>query len=288
MKVFIKILFFSLLILSQFSCSKKEKVTIVQEKDLESQMIAIYNEAYEEFENGDTLYAAKKFNEAELIFPQSEWAPIAALMTAYVYYADDYYSDAIYNLERYLKVYPNHKDKSYGHFLLAMCYYENIIDEKRDLGPLLKAKKEFEFIVQNYPATDFASDAIFKIELIKDRLAGKEMYIGRHYLKSQKWIPAINRFKNVLKNYETTVYVEEAIHRLAEIHYIIGLEREAKKYASLLGYNYGSSKWYKASYKIFNKEYDLEEKEIFSNKDKKNDKKSIFKRFKKRFKSLFN
>ena len=251
-------------------------------------MITLYEEAYDEFLNGDILYAAKKFNEAELIFPQSKWAPIAALMTAYVYYSDDYYGDAIYNLERYLKVYPNHKDKSYGHFLLAMCYYENIIDEKRDLGPLLKAKKEFQFVIENYPTTEFASDAKFKIELINDRLAGKEMYIGRHYLKSKKWIPAINRFKNVLNNYETTVYVEEAIHRLAEVHYIIGLENEAKKYASLLGYNYGSSKWYKASYKIFNKDYDLEEKEIFSKANKNKDKKSLFKRFKKRFKSLFN
>lgn len=251
-------------------------------------MITLYEEAYDEFLNGDVLYAAKKFNEAELIFPQSKWAPIAALMTAYVYYSDDYYGDAIYNLERYLKVYPNHKDKSYGHFLLAMCYYENIVDEKRDLGPLLKAKKEFEFVIENYPTTEFASDAKFKIGLINDRLAGKEMYIGRHYLKSKKWIPAINRFKNVLNNYETTVYVEEAIHRLAEVHYIIGLENEAKKYASLLGYNYGSSKWYKASYKIFNKDYDLEEKEIFSKANKNKDKKSLFKRFKKRFKSLFN
>tara|TARA_B100000902_G_C27253339_1_gene886474 strand:+ start:329 stop:1195 length:867 start_codon:yes stop_codon:yes gene_type:complete len=288
MKFFIKIILLVFLILTQFCCSKKEKVSIIQNEDLETQMITLYEEAYDEFLNGDILYAAKKFNEAELIFPQSKWAPIAALMTAYVYYSDDYYGDAIYNLERYLKVYPNHKDKSYGHFLLAMCYYENIIDEKRDLGPLLKAKKEFEFVIDNFPSTEFASDAKFKIELINDRLAGKEMYIGRHYLKSQKWIPAINRFKNVLNNYETTVYVEEAIHRLAEVHYIIGLENEAKKYASLLGYNYGSSKWYKASYKIFNKDYDLEEKEIFSKANKNKDKKSLFKRFKKRFKSLFN
>ncbi len=288
MKLFVKIIFLSVLILTQISCSKKEKISIIQDENLESQMIGLYEEAYNEFLNGDTLYAAKKFNEAELIFPQSKWAPIAALMTAYVYYSDDYYSDAIYNLERYLKVYPNHKDKSYAHFLLAMCYYENIVDEKRDLGPLLNAKKEFEFIIENYPTTEFASDSIYKLELINDRLAGKEMYIGRHYLKSQKWIPAINRFKNVLENYETTVYVEEAIHRLAEVHYIIGLEAEAKKYASLLGYNYGSSKWYKASYKIFNEDYDFEEKKIFSNTGKEKDKKSMFKRFKKRFKSLFN
>jgi len=269
------------------SCSvKKEKVTILQEQDLESQMIELYEEAYQEFLTGDTVFAAKKFNEAELIFPQSEWAPIAALMTAYIYYADDYYPDAIYELERYLKVYPNHKDQDYAHFLLGMCYYENIIDEKRDLAPLLKSKKEFSKVINDYPETEFATDASFKIELINDRLAGKEMYIGRHYLKSKKWIPAINRFKNILDNYQTTIYVEEAIHRLVEIHYIIGLESEAQKYASLLGYNYQSSDWYKATYKIFNKEYDFSVKKF--EKTKTDDKKSLFKRFVGKFKKIFD
>ena len=287
MNFILKWLFIGFIIFSQISCSvKKEKITILENKDLQSQMMELYAEGYEAFLDQDILFAAKKFNEAELIFPQSEWAPIAALMTAYVYYSDDYYSDAIYHLERYLKLYPSHKDIDYGHYLLGMCFYENIIDEARDLGPLLKAKKEFELLTKDYPNTEFAIDAKFKLELINDRLAGKEMYIGRHYEKSKKWVAAINRFKNVLKNYETSVYVEEAIYRLAEIHYIIGLEAEAKKYATLLGYNYGSSNWYKASYKIFNKDYDLSEKEIFSIKER--DKKSIFKKFKKRFKNLFN
>ena len=281
--------FFTLFLASTLilSCSiKKEKVTILQKQDLESQMIELYEDAYEEFLNGDTIFAAKKFNEAELIFPQSEWAPIAALMTAYVYYADDYYPDAIYELERYLKVYPNHKDKDYAHFLLGMCYYENIIDEKRDLAPLLKSKEEFSKVINDYPETEFATDASFKIELINDRLAGKEMYIARHYLKSKKWIPAINRFKNILENYQTTIYVEEAIHRLVEIHYIIGLKLEAQKYASLLGYNYQSSDWYKATYKIFNKEYDFSVKKF--EKTKTADKKSLFKRFVGKFKKIFN
>ena len=280
--------FFTLFLASTLilSCSiKKEKVTILQKQDLESQMIELYEDAYEEFLNGDTIFAAKKFNEAELIFPQSEWAPIAALMTAYVYYADDYYPDAIYELERYLKVYPNHKDKDYAHFLLGMCYYENIIDEKRDLAPLLKSKEEFSKVINDYPETEFATDASFKIELINDRLAGKEMYIARHYLKSKKWIPAINRFKNILENYQTTIYVEEAIHRLVEIHYIIGLELEAQKYASLLGYNYQSSDWYKATYKIFNKEYDFSVKKF--EKTKTDDKKSLFKKFVGKFKKIF-
>ena len=269
-EIYSKYLIIGIIILFQISCSKEEKITFLENKDLNSQMLELYQDGYDAFLEKDTLFAAKKFNEAELIFPQSEWAPIAALMTAYVYYSDDYYSDAIYHLKRYLKVYPTHKDIDYG----------------RDLEPLLNAKKEFETLTKNYPNTEFAIDASFKLGLIFDRLAGKEMYIGRHYEKSQKWIAAINRFKNVVENFETSIYVEEAIYRLAEIHYIIGLENEAKRYATLLGYNYGSSNWYKASYKIFNKDYDLSEKEIFSTKEK--DKKTIFKKFKKRFKNLFN
>ena len=286
MKLFKNFSVIILITLLLYSCSKKEKITILQDKYLIDQMTELYEEAYQEFLDGDALYSAKKFNEAELIFPQSEWAPVAALMSAYVYYSDDYYSDAIYELERYLKVYPVHKDKDYAHFLLAMCYYENIVDEKRDLNPLLKSKKEFEFIIKQYPTSDFAADAKFKIDLINDRLAGKEMYIGRHYLKSQKWIPAINRFKNVLENYQTTVYVEEAIHRLVETYYIIGLESESKKYANLLGYNYQSSDWYKASYKVFNKDYNFSQKKFLKNKKK--DKRSLFKKFIGKFKTLFD
>ena len=218
-------------------------------------MISLYEEGYQELLNGDTLYAANKFREAELIFPQSEWAPMASLMSAYAYYSDDYYLEAIDQIKDYMRKYPNHINNDYAHFILAMCYYENIVDEKRDLDPLLNSKKEFELIIREYPDTDFALDAKFKIELIKDRLAGKEMFIGRHYLKSKKWIPALNRFKNVLENYETTVYVEEALFRLVETNYKIGLVEESKKYANLLGYNYGSSEWYKASYKIFNQDY---------------------------------
>lgn len=287
MKSFFRIINLIFLTIFLFSCSgKEEKITVLNEKNLETQMLELYEIGYESFLERDTLYAAKKFNEAELIFPQSEWAPLAALMTAYVYYSDDYYSDATYHLKRYLKVYPKHNDRSYAHYLLAMCYYENIIDEKRDLGPLMNAKKEFELIVREYPKSEFAIDAKFKLDLIEDRLAGKEMFIGRHYAKSKKWIPAINRFKNVLENYETSIYIEEAIHRLAELHYIIGLENEAKKYANLLGYNYGSGRWYKATYKIFNEDYDIKEKEIFI--QKREDKKTLFNRFKKRFKNLFN
>ena len=282
-----KLFYITLITLTIFltSCSKEKKITIINETDINLQMISLYEEGYQELLNGDTLYAANKFREAELIFPQSEWAPMASLMSAYAYYSDDYYLEAIDQIKDYMRKYPNHINNDYAHFILAMCYYENIVDEKRDLDPLLNSKKEFELIIREYPDTDFALDAKFKIELIKDRLAGKEMFIGRHYLKSKKWIPALNRFKNVLENYETTVYVEEALFRLVETNYKIGLVEESKKYANLLGYNYGSSEWYKASYKIFNQDYKYDEKQLKKNKQK--DKKKILSRFKAKFKTIF-
>ena len=267
------------------SCNKEKKISVIEENEINLQMILLYEEGYEELLNGDILYAANKFNEAESIFPQSEWAPLASLMAGYSYYSQDYYFEAIDQIEDYIKKYPNHLNMDYAHFLLAMCYYENIVDEKRDLQPLLKSKKEFELIITKYPNTDFALDAKFKLEFIEDRLAGKEMFIARHYLKSKKWIPAINRFKTILKNYETTVYIEEALYRLVEINYKLGLIDESKKYANLLGYNYNSSKWYKASYKIFNEDYVYDDKK--GKKLKQKDKKKILSKFKAKFKTIF-
>ena len=278
----IKILLLILSILL-ISCSKEEKISALEEDDIEVQMIEAFKEGYEELNKGDVIYAAKKFNEAELLFPQSEWAPKAALMAAYTYYSDNYYGDAIYEIERYLKTYPNHKNVDYAHFLLAMCYYETIVDEKRDLEPLLKAQEQFEIIMNNYPNTDFSMDAKFKLDLISDKLAAKQMYIGKHYLKKKKWIPAINRYKKVVEDYGTTIYVEEALHRLVEIHYRIGLKKESEKYAKLLGYNYQSSEWYKESYKVFNKDYKIEKKIV-----KKKKKGLIWKKFKSLFKAATN
>tara|TARA_B100000963_G_scaffold288767_1_gene258068 strand:+ start:540 stop:1373 length:834 start_codon:yes stop_codon:yes gene_type:complete len=258
------------------NCAKKEKTSIVVEEDLELQMIRAFREGYEEFKDGDALFAAKKFNEAELLFPQSSWAPKAALMAAYVYYAQDYYFDAEAELKRFIRTYPKHPDLNYAHFLLAMCYYEKIVDEKKDVGPLLQAQKKFNFIITNYPNSDYALDAEYKLDLIQDYLASKEMYIASHYMKKKKWIASINRYKTVVEQYEKTIYVEEALHRLVELYFTIGLENESLKYASLLGYNYQSSKWYEKSYKIFNKKYK-------SKLELKKEKKSMLKKFKKIF-----
>ena len=266
-------LFRLIIILLLISCSKQEKVSIVKEKNIETQMIEAFKEGYEELENGDVLFAAKKFNEAELLYPQSDWAPRAALMAAYSYYSQDYYYDAEYELKRFLKIYPNQPNISYAHYLLGMVYYEKIVDEKKDLGPLLMAEKKFKFVEKNYPNSDFALDASYKLDLIQDYLASKEMYIGIHYIKKKKWIAAINRFKNVVNNYQETAFIDEALHRLVELHYKIGLIDESQKYASLLGYNYKSSEWYTKSYKIFNENYK-------SNIEIKKEKEGIFKRFK--------
>ncbi len=267
---FFLILLASLLI---FSCSKDKKVSLINEKTVKDQMVEAFKEGYEELEKGDVLYAAKKFNEAELLYPQSEWAPKSALMAAYAYYSQDYYYDAEYELERFIKLYPNEDSIPYAHYLLGMVHYERIVDEKKDLGQLVKAEEKFKFIQKNYPNTDFSLDASYKLDLINDYLASKEMYIGVHYIKKKKWIAAINRFKNVINNYDETSFIDEALHRLVEIHYKIGLTDEAQKYASILGYNYQSSEWYSKSYKIFNKNYK-------SAYEIKKDKKSIFKRFK--------
>ena len=273
---FYKIFFLIIFAILTSCSSENKKISIIKEDDLELQMIDAYKEGYKELEKGDVIYAAKKFNEAELLYPQSKWASKAVLLSAYAYYSQNYYDRSIEELERFIKKYPNHKNMDYAYFLLAMCYYENIIDEKKDLEPLLLSKQKFEFILKNYPDTDFAQDAKYKIGLIQDVMASKEMYIGKYYLKKGKWVAAINRFKTILDKYETTIYVEEALHRLVETNYKIGLEDEAKKYANLLGYNYQSSQWYEQSYKIFNKDYK-------ASYEIKKDKQTVFKRFKKLF-----
>ena len=265
-----------------FSCSKEiAEETIIQEKNMELQMIEAYKEGLEELERGDALYAAKKFNEAEVLFPQSDYAPKAALMAAYSYYSQNYYGDAIAELERFIKIYPNHYNISYAEYLLGLCFYEQIIGEKKDLQSIDNAKAIFLDVIKKYPNTDFATDANFKLDLINDVLAAKEIYIGRYYFDKKKWIAAINRFRTVTDDYDTTIYVEEALHRLVEIYYIIGLEEESKKYANLLGYNYMSSEWYEKSYSIFDKKYEINKKDSTSNK---NFTSSILKKFK----SLFN
>ena len=261
------IILFSYFLVSCNSTDKNKKTEIIKEKDLELQMIDSYQKAIDAYVDGDLLFAVKNFNDAEILFPQSQWAPRSALMAAYCYYELAYYSDAIFELERFLEIYPKDTNLPYAYYLLAMSNFENITSEKKDIKPIKDSKKFFQIIINRYPNTDFAIDSKYKIELINTILASKEMYIARYYLSKEKWIPAINRFKAVLKNYDTTEYTAEALHRLVEVHYKIGMPEEAKKYAKVLGYNYQSSEWYEESYKVFNKKYS--KVSIDNNKKKK-------------------
>ncbi len=278
----VNIFYLIFLILFNTSCSKDQsKVSVINEKSINLQVLEAYKEGLNALNGGDVLYAAQKFNEAEILFPQSKWAPKSALMAAYSYYVQDYYGDSIAELKRFIKIYKKHENLDYAYYLLAICYFEQIVDEKKDLQSIINSKEIFEIIVRDFTNTEYSIDAKFKLDLINDILASKEMYVGRYYLEKKKWIAAINRFRTVVDNFETTIYTEEALYRLVEIYYIIGLKEESKKYAKLLGYNYQSSTWYEKSYSLFDKKY-RENK----NKSIKNRKKS--KIITEKFKSLFD
>ena len=271
-----KIIFCWFILFILVSCSQnEEKVSLIKENNLEMQMIDAYNEGIKELNRGDIFFAAKKFNEVELLYPQSVWAPRSTLMAAYSYYSQLYYNDAIFELERFLDKYKNHPDTDYAYYLLGICHYNQIIDEKKDLGEIIKAKDYFTLLTNRYPNTDFSEDAKFKLELIEEILASKELYLANYYLDREKWIPAMNRYKKIVNKYDTTIFVEEALYRLVELNYKLGLENESKKYAIMLGYNYQSSDWYEKSYKILNKEYKKIEIKNDLNKQK-----SLLKRFK--------
>ena len=271
------LLFFALILF--VSCSKDvEKKSVIKQKSLDLQIREAYSEGLDALEQGDVLFAARKFNEVEILYPQSDLAPKSALMAAYSYYIQDYYEDCIMELDRFLKIYPKNKNLDYAYYMLGIAFYEQIVDEKKDTFSILKAKGYFEYLIKNYPNTEYAFDAAFKIELIEDILAAKELYVGRYYVDRKKWIPAINRFKNVINDYDTTIYVEEALYRLVEIYYLLGLKEESKKYATLLGYNYESSQWYENSYALFDESY---EKIKRNDNIKKNN-------FRKKIKTLFS
>ena len=266
---FFKFIILLLLISFLNACSKdKIKESQIIEKDLDLQVLEAYQEGLTSLEEGDVLFAAKRFNEAEILFPQSIWAPKSALMAAYSYYSQDYYGDAIAELDRFIKIYPYDKNLDYAYYLLGTSHYEQIVNEEKDLQSMMEAKKNFTTVVNKFPKTEYSLDANFKLDLINQILASKEMYIGRYYFEKKKWIASINRFLNVINDYNETIYTEEALYRLVEMYYILGLESESKKYAQLLGYNYNSSEWYKKSYKLFNASYEEKEKKIKNNRSK--------------------
>ena len=248
------------------TCGAPEKRTLESSLSNEERAISIYKEGLKAIEVSDYFFASKKFSEAEILLPQSEWAAKSALMVGYCFYSINFYDDAILNLERFIKTYPASKDLDYADYLIAISYYEQILDEEKDIEPLLKSQERIEYYLKKYPDTDYAIDLRYKLDLVINQLAAKEISIARYYIKNEKWIAAINRLKVVVDNYNDTIFIEEALFRLVEIYYKIGLEDEARAAAVLLGYNYNSSEWYKRSYKILNKNY---VEPVIKTKDKK-------------------
>ncbi len=235
-----------------FSCSKKE---VNYEPTPRLDPYQVYKEAYIAFEKGDYFFAEKKFSEAELNFDIVEYSAKSAIMAAYCLYGINFYDEALESINSFLKKYPADKNIVYAHYLIAIIYFEQIGDEKKDLEPLLKAKEKINFFIQKYPDNDYSLDLNFKKDLIINQLAAKELYVAKYYASTKKWIPAINRLKIIVEEYDQTIFIEEALHRLVEIYYHIGLENEAKEYAKILGYNYNSSEWFEQSYQILNQDY---------------------------------
>ena len=260
-------LFSVLIIIFIFSsCSKNEAVYIPSEK---KEPYKIYSEALEAFEKNDFFNASKKFAEAELNFENVDLAAKSSIMNSFSLYGINFYEESLDSLNRFIKTYPANKNVVYAEYLKAIIYFEQISDEKKDLKPLINANEQINYFIKKYPNTDYSIDLKFKKNLIQNQLAAKEIFVARYYISVQKWIPAINRLKIVVNKYDETIFIEEALHRLVEINYYLGLENEAKKYANILGYNYNSSKWYEESFKILNKEYVLPKKT--SEKIKKDD-----------------
>ena len=249
-----KFFFIICLLIILNSCSSNKET--IYEPSIKINPYESYKAGMNAFEKNDYFFASKKFSEAELNFEIPSLAAKSAIMSSYALYGINFYNDAEENLNRYLENYPGDKNVIYAHYLLAVIQFEQIGEEKHDLNPLIKAKKQIDFFLTKYPNSEYAIDLNFKKDLVNNQFAAKELYIAKYYISTQKWIPAINRLKLIVKDYEKTIFIEEALHRLVEIHYHLGLKDEAKKYATILGYNYNSGKWFEQSYKILNKNYE--------------------------------
>ena len=249
-----RLIILSFLILLLFSCTKTE-VKDSEPPSTKQEAMNVYKDALSSMEDGQYLIASEKFDQSESLLPQTEWAAKSALMSSYCLYTISFYDEAILNLKRFKKLYPADPNIDYASYLIAVIYYEQILDEKKDIEKLIFTKDAIEDFLKKYPNTDYAMDLKFKLDLVINQMAAKEISIARFYIQNEKWIPAINRLKIVVEKYDKTIFVEEALFRLVEIYYRIGLIDEAKAAASLLGYNYNSSEWYEKSYKVLNKNY---------------------------------
>ena len=231
------------------SCTSSNKPEKIEQKKVVALKI-LYKTAHDSFQSGNYNNAIDLFERVEKDYSYTEWAPMASLMRSYIYYETGSYTLALTNLQRFKKRYAGNKNLVYAEYLIAICMFEQINFPSLSQEPTELALKQFNKIIKEYPKTSYASDAKFKIDLINEQLAAKEMYLARYYAKRDKLVPALYRLNNIVKNYQNTIFIEEALHRLVEINYKIGNINSAKKYAAILGYNYNDSDWYKRSYNI--------------------------------------
>ncbi|MCD6035496.1 MAG: transporter [Rickettsiales bacterium] len=239
------------------ACSSKKDDVQPVDSDLtpleqaDSKANDLYMEAMDLLQKRSYKKAIEKFEEIERLYPYAKWATKSQLMTAYAQYKDEEYDDAVSTLDRFIQLHPGSADTDYAYYLKAQCYYERIRDVGRDQDITAKARTALEELIARFPDSSYARDARMKLDLVRDHLAGKEMEVGRFYLKDGKTIAAINRFRAVVDQYQTTSHAAEALYRLVEAYLTMGVVDEAQKYAAVLGYNYPDSKWYRYAYDLF-------------------------------------
>jgi len=231
------------------ACSSDKKTTISAPKEKIS-LSKLYSSAMDDFNKGDAEGAIEKFKAVEKDYSLSEWSHKANLMIAYIYYLGNRCEETIITLDRYIKFYRGNPDRVYAEYLKGVCYFEQIRDVSKDPEATQKALNHFNYLIDTFPNSEYADDAKYKKDAINDNLAGKEVYLGRYYMNKEKWAAALSRYQTVVEKYQTTIYVEEALYRMVEIYYKLGLDEDAKKTASILGYNYNTSEWYKKSYSL--------------------------------------
>ncbi|OAN55262.1 transporter [Paramagnetospirillum marisnigri] len=210
----------------------------------------LYNSAMDMIDQGEYYKAAQAFDEVDRQHPYSVWATKAQLMGAYALYERNKYDDAIINLDRFIQLHPGNRDVAYAYYLKGLCFYEQITDVARDQKMTEQAMKTLQEVVDRFPTSTFARDAKLKIDLARDHMAGKEMSVGRYYLTTKQYLAALNRFKTVAEQFQTTSHVPEALHRMVEVYVILGLDGEAARTAAVLGHNFPGSEWYTDTYAI--------------------------------------
>lgn len=221
-----------------------------QDDYVERPVEELYNEAMDLIDRNEYYKAAKAFDEVDRQHPYSVWATKAQMMAAYALYERNKYDDALISLDRFIQLHPGNKDTPYAYYLKGLCYYEQITDVERDQKMTENAMKSLQEVVDRFPASQYARDAKLKVDLARDHMAGKEMAVARYYMTRKQWLAALNRFKLVSEQFQTTSHVPEAMHRMVEIYLILGLTADAERTAAVLGHNYPGSDWYEDTYAL--------------------------------------